>query len=55
MVGALVKATEMVKLETLDAVLDEHVSARHRDKLESNKQALRKGASLASNHATLAN
>ena len=47
MVGALVAATGMVKFETLDQVLDEHVSARHRDKLEANKKALRRGAALA--------
>ena len=44
MVGALVAATGVVRLETLDQVLEEHVSARHRDKLELNKQALRLGA-----------
>ena len=47
LLGALVQATGVLKLETLDRVLDEHVSARHRDKLEANKQALRKGAALA--------
>ena len=47
LLGALVQATAVLKLETLDRVLDEHVSARHRDKLEANKQALRKGAALA--------
>jgi 2-oxoglutarate ferredoxin oxidoreductase subunit gamma len=48
LVGALVEATHVLKLETLDLVLDEHVSARHRDKLEANKRALRRGAELAS-------
>ena len=48
LVGALVAATGVVKLETLDAVLEEHVSARHRDKLELNKQALRRGARIVS-------
>ncbi len=47
LVGALVAATGAVKLETLDRVLDERISARHRDKLEMNKQALRRGADLA--------
>ena len=47
LVGALVAATGVVKLETLDQVLEEHVSARHRDKLELNKLALRRGAALA--------
>ena len=46
LVGALVAATGVVKIETLDQVLEEHVSARHRDKLELNKQALRRGAGL---------
>ncbi len=44
MVGALVAATGMLELETLDRVLEEHVSARHRDKLDANKKALRSGA-----------
>jgi 2-oxoglutarate ferredoxin oxidoreductase subunit gamma len=47
MVGALVAATGMLKFETLDQVLDEHISARHRDKLEANRKALRRGAALA--------
>jgi 2-oxoglutarate ferredoxin oxidoreductase subunit gamma len=46
LVGALVEVTGVLKLETLDRVLDEHLSAHHRDKLEANKLALRKGASL---------
>jgi 2-oxoglutarate ferredoxin oxidoreductase subunit gamma len=46
MVGALIEATGMLKFETLDQVLDEHISARHRDKLEMNRQALRRGAAL---------
>ena len=46
LVGALVAATGVVKLETLDQVLEEHVSERHRDKLEKNKQALRRGAMI---------
>ncbi len=44
LVGALVAKTGAVKLETLDRVLEEHTSARHRDKLEANKLALRRGA-----------
>ncbi|MCI0474743.1 MAG: 2-oxoacid:acceptor oxidoreductase family protein, partial [Anaerolineales bacterium] len=47
MLGALIEATGMLKFETLDQVLDEHISARHRDKLELNKRALRRGAELA--------
>jgi len=44
--GALVTATGMLKLETLDQVLYERISARHRDKLELNKRCLRRGAAL---------
>ena len=44
LVGALVAATGVVQIETLDRVLEERVSARHRDKLELNKRALRRGA-----------
>jgi 2-oxoglutarate ferredoxin oxidoreductase subunit gamma len=47
MVGALVAATGALKLETLDQILEEHISARHRDKIEANKKALRRGAALA--------
>ena len=47
MVGALVQATSVLKFETLDKVLEEHISARHRDKIEANKKALRRGATLA--------
>ncbi len=46
LVGVLVGATGVVKLETLDRVLEERVSARHRDKLPMNWQALRRGLSL---------
>lgn len=46
MVGTLIGMTQMLKLETLDQVLEEHISARHRDKLPMNKQALRRGAAL---------
>ncbi len=46
LVGVLVGATGVVKLETLDRVLEERVSARHRDKLPMNRQALRRGLAL---------
>lgn len=46
MLGALVAAIGVVKLETIDRVLDEHVGARHRNALDANKQALRRGASF---------
>lgn len=47
MVGALLQATGVLKFETLDKVLEEHISARHRDKIPANKLALRRGAELA--------
>lgn len=47
MVGALLAATGVLKFETLDKVLEEHISSRHRDKIPANKQALRRGAFLA--------
>lgn len=46
LVGALIGATGVLKMETLDRVLEERVSARHRDKITANKQALRSGAAL---------
>ncbi len=46
LVGALVAATGVLKMETLDQVLEERVSARHRDKLQANKEALRRGAAF---------
>ncbi len=47
LVGALVVLTGIVQIETLDRVLDARVSTRHRDKLEINKRALRRGMALA--------
>jgi 2-oxoglutarate ferredoxin oxidoreductase subunit gamma len=47
MLGALLAATQVLKLETLDRVLEEHLGARHRDALEPNKRALRRGAEFA--------
>ncbi len=47
LVGALVALTGILQVETLDRVLDARVSARHRDKLEVNKKALRRGMALA--------
>ncbi len=46
LVGALVAATGVLKMETLDQVLEERVSARHRDKLQANKEALRRGTAF---------
>ena len=47
MVGALLQATGVLKFETLDKVLEEHISARHRDKIPANQLALQRGAALA--------
>jgi 2-oxoglutarate ferredoxin oxidoreductase subunit gamma len=44
MLGALIGATHVVNIETIEKVLDEHVGARHREALTPNKQALRRGA-----------
>lgn len=44
MLGALLAATHVVALETMDKVLEEHVSAKHRHMLQANKMALRRGA-----------
>jgi 2-oxoglutarate ferredoxin oxidoreductase subunit gamma len=46
MVGALLAETGLVQPETIDAVLDEHISARRRHLLEANKTALRRGMAL---------
>jgi len=46
LVGALIGATGVLKFETLDQVLEAHISARHRDKIPANKLALRHGALL---------
>jgi 2-oxoglutarate ferredoxin oxidoreductase subunit gamma len=47
LLGALIEATGIVPMETIEQQLEEHLSERHRKWLEPNKQALRKGASLA--------
>lgn len=44
MLGALIAATNVVTLQTMDKVLEEHVGARHRHTLDANKSALRLGA-----------
>ncbi len=46
LVGALIAATGVLEFETLDKVLEEHISERHRDKIPANQQALRRGAAL---------
>ncbi len=50
--GALVAATGVLRLETLETVLEQHLGERHRKALEPNKQALRRGAEYASAQAT---
>lgn len=47
MLGALVEATGLVKAETIEQQLEEHLSERHRKWLEPNKTALKKGMELA--------
>ena len=46
-VGALAAATGVVALLTLEQVLDEHLSERHRNALIANKEALKRGAELS--------
>jgi 2-oxoglutarate ferredoxin oxidoreductase subunit gamma len=48
MLGALIGATHIVKIETMDTVLEEHIGARHREALQPNKQAIRRGAEFVS-------
>lgn len=45
--GALVEAMGVVTLDAVAEALDNHLPERHRDLLELNKDALRKGAELA--------
>ena len=45
--GALVETSGVVSLEAVEQALDDHLPKRHRDLLDLNKQALRKGAALA--------
>ncbi len=47
MLGALIAVTGVVALETMDKVLQDHLSERHRAKLEANKLALRRGFAFA--------
>jgi 2-oxoglutarate ferredoxin oxidoreductase subunit gamma len=47
MLGALIAATGVVCFETVEQVLAEHLSARRRDALPANKQALQRGAAFA--------
>lgn len=47
MLGALIGATGVARIETLEKVLFEHLGARHRDALEPNKEALKRGVAFA--------
>ncbi|TAH51262.1 MAG: 2-oxoacid:ferredoxin oxidoreductase subunit gamma [Chloroflexota bacterium] len=47
MLGALIAATHVVSIETMNEVIAQHLSARHRDKLEANQRALQRGADWA--------
>lgn len=46
--GALVESTGVVSLKAVKQALDDHLPERHRDLLDLNKEALRKGVALAS-------
>ena len=52
MVGALIGATKVVKPETVEQVLEERTGARHREALEPNKIALRRGLEYAAQKVT---
>jgi 2-oxoglutarate ferredoxin oxidoreductase subunit gamma len=47
MLGTLIAATGVLKPETIDQILDEHLGTRHRNALEANKVALRRGMEYA--------
>jgi 2-oxoglutarate ferredoxin oxidoreductase subunit gamma len=47
MLGALAEATGIASLETLAAVIEEHLGERHRHALPANREALRRGAAYA--------
>ena len=51
LLGALIAATNVVALETMARTLQEHVSVKHRDKLEANQMALRRGAEFVNARA----
>jgi hypothetical protein len=44
----LVQATGVVRVEAVEQALDDHLPERHRKLLGLNKEALNKGAALAS-------
>jgi Pyruvate/2-oxoacid:ferredoxin oxidoreductase gamma subunit len=52
--GALLAATGMLPLEAVERALDAHLSDRQRKFLDSNKQALRRGAAVVAPERTAA-
>jgi 2-oxoglutarate ferredoxin oxidoreductase subunit gamma len=53
MLGALLAATRVVTLDTMDNVIAHHLSERHRNKLEANRSALRRGAECVMEHVAI--
>jgi 2-oxoglutarate ferredoxin oxidoreductase subunit gamma len=47
MLGALLEQTSVLPIEVVERAIEEHLPARHRDLLELNRRALRRGAELA--------
>ncbi len=54
LLGALLAATNMLPLEAVERALDAHLSDRQRKFLDSNKQALRRGAAVVAPQPTAA-
>ncbi len=54
MIGALIGATGVLRPETVEKVLEEHIGARHRDALGPNKQALMRGVAFANSKEKIA-
>jgi 2-oxoglutarate ferredoxin oxidoreductase subunit gamma len=50
MLGALIGCTRVVSLEAVESALDAHLPDRHRQLLDLNKTALRRGLELARRH-----
>lgn len=47
LLGALLAATHVLTVEAVEAALTNHIPQRHRNMLDSNRQALRRGAAIA--------
>lgn len=54
LVGALVQKLSVLDLNTLIGALENHIPERHRDLIEVNKQALRRGFQLAESQKVMA-